>query len=163
MLIARGEKDVTSIHMVSFTESKGIKFADDSSVYNDYEHFTFSHALVCASCILPLSFRAIESIGSHLSLQKPYLEFPIMSGDVYDGSSPGADRIVIGSIAEDYSSAVYCAVITHDGETRNGFAECADDTLNLRGKGEYKAGGKERKLLQKIEMKSSGSGVLRLN
>ncbi|MCJ1416056.1 hypothetical protein MMC32_002391 [Xylographa parallela] len=100
-------------------------------VYNDYEHFTFSYA------------------------QKPYLEFPIMSDDVYDGSSPGADRVVIGSIAEDYSSAIYCAVITHDGETRNGFAECADDTLNLRGKGEYKAGGKERKLLQKIDVKSN--------
>ena len=78
-----------------------------------------------------------------------------MSDDVYDGSSPGADRVVIGSIAEDYSSAIYCAVITHDGETRNGFAECADDTLNLRGKGEYKAGGKERKLLQKIDVKSN--------
>ncbi|MCJ1282980.1 hypothetical protein MMC26_002307 [Xylographa opegraphella] len=100
-------------------------------VYNDYEHFTFSHAL------------------------KPYLEFPIMSGEVYDGSSPGADRVVIGSIAQDYNSAVYCAVITHDGEKRNGFAECADDTLNPRGKGEYKAGGKERKLLQKIDMKSN--------
>ncbi|MCJ1405399.1 hypothetical protein MMC11_008627 [Xylographa trunciseda] len=102
-------------------------------VYNDYEHFTFSHA------------------------QTPYLEFPVMSGDVYNGSSPGADRIVIGSIAEDYSSAVYCTVITHDGERRNGFAECADDTLNLRGKGEYTAGGKERKLLQKIDLNLNSS------
>ncbi|MCJ1305361.1 hypothetical protein MMC08_008175 [Hypocenomyce scalaris] len=99
-------------------------------VYNDYEHFSFSHAV------------------------KPYLEFPIMSGDTYDGSSPGADRVVIGSIAEDYSSAVYCAVITHDGQKKNGFAECRDDTVNLRGKGEEVRGkreGRARKLIDKIE------------
>jgi hypothetical protein len=94
--------------------------------YNDYEHFSFSHA------------------------QAPYLEFPIFADEVYDGSnSPGPDRIVIGSISEDYQSAVYCAVITHDGERRNGFAECRDDTLNLRGKGES-IGKEGRKLLQKI-------------
>ncbi|MCJ1434133.1 hypothetical protein MMC27_003499 [Xylographa pallens] len=118
---------------INAAANKALELASQGQtlVYNDYEHFTFSHA------------------------QKPYLEFPIMSGDVYDGSSPGADRVVIGSIAENYSSAIYCAVITHDGETRNGFAECADDTLNLRGKGQYKAGGKERKLLQKIDMKSN--------
>lgn len=53
---------------------------------DDYEHFTFSQA------------------------KKPYLEFPVTNtGDVYDGGSPGADRIVIGSIASDYSSAVFCA------------------------------------------------------
>ena len=104
-----------------------------------------------------------KSYSSHTILQKPYLEFPILSGDVYDGSSPGADRVVIGSIAEDYSSAAYCAVITHDGERRNGFAECADDTLNMRGKGEYKAGGRERKLLQEIDMETNSAGALRLN
>ncbi|MCJ1382923.1 hypothetical protein MMC17_006036 [Xylographa soralifera] len=117
---------------INTAANKALELASQGQtlVYNDYEHFTFSNA------------------------QKPYLEFPIMAGDVYNGSSPGADRVVIGSFAEDYSSAVYCAVITHDGETRNGFAECADDTLNLRGKGEYKAGGRERKLLQKINIGS---------
>ena len=75
-------------------------------MYNDYEHFSFPHA------------------------HKPYLEFPVTNtGSVYDGASPGADRIVIGSIAEDYSSAIYCAVITHDGQRKNNFAECADDTM----------------------------------
>jgi hypothetical protein len=84
--------------------------------YNDYERFDFGHA------------------------SKPYLEFPIFpDGEVYDGSRPGADRVVIGSIAEDFSSAVFCAVITHDGERRNGFAECQDDTVNPRGKGHYRA------------------------
>ncbi|KAA6411977.1 MAG: guanyl-specific ribonuclease F1 [Lasallia pustulata] len=99
--------------------------------YNDYEHFSFQHAV------------------------KPYLEFPIVSGETYDGSSPGADRVVIGSIAEDYSSAVYCAVITHDGQRKNGFAECRDDTVNLRGKGrdvKVKKERKARKLIDKIEL-----------
>jgi len=83
-------------------------------VYNDYEHFNFGHA------------------------QKPYLEFPVeRDGRVYEGGSPGADRIVIGSIADDYSSAMYCAVITHDHSRHNGFTECQDDTLNLRGKGKF--------------------------
>lgn len=82
--------------------------------YNDYEHFSFSHA------------------------QKPYLEFPVeRNGKVYDGGSPGADRVIIGSISADYDSAVYCAVITHDGQKRNGFSECQDDTINPRGKGNY--------------------------
>jgi hypothetical protein len=54
--------------------------------------------------------------------KKPYLEFPILESGAYnDNESPGADRVVIGSIATDYSSAVFCAVITHDGSTKNGF------------------------------------------
>ena len=84
------------------------------------------------------------------------MEFPIIAGSVYHGSSPGADRVVIGSIAADHSSAVYCAVITHDGQRKNGFAECSDDSMNLRGKGNYEGqagkGHHHRKLLEKIEM-----------
>lgn len=34
-------------------------------------------------------------------------------------------------------SAVYCAVITHDGQKKNGFTECQDDSMNVRGKGKY--------------------------
>lgn len=45
---------------------------------------------------------------------------------------------VLGSIATDFSSAVFCAVITHDGSTKNGFTECQDDTVNTDGKGSYK-------------------------
>lgn len=82
-----------------------------------------------------------------------------MADGVYDGStSPGPDRVVIGSIAADYSSAVYCAVITHDGQRGNGFAECADDSMNVRGKGDFvgqggeKAGHRRRKLVEKIEL-----------
>ncbi|EJD34675.1 Ribonuclease/ribotoxin, partial [Auricularia subglabra TFB-10046 SS5] len=68
--------------------------------YNDYEHFAFAHA------------------------QAPYIEFPVMQGKVYTGEAPGADRVVLGSIADDFQSAVYCAVITHDGQRKNNFAEC---------------------------------------
>jgi hypothetical protein len=49
-----------------------------------------------------------------------------LSGSTYSGGSPGADRVVIGSISSDDSSAQYCAVITHDGESNNDFAECSD-------------------------------------
>jgi hypothetical protein len=52
------------------------------------------------------------------------------NGKVFDGQeSPSTDRVVIGSIAEDFSSAVYCAVITHQGEGGNQFKECQDDSL----------------------------------
>ncbi|KAK8205125.1 Ribonuclease/ribotoxin [Phyllosticta capitalensis] len=99
-------------------------------VYNDYEHFAFSHA------------------------NAPYLEFPILpSGAVYDGGAPGADRVVIGSIAADYASAVFCACLTHDGSAkRNGFVECKDDTVNPRGKGTLKESAGERKLVERIDL-----------
>jgi len=86
----------------------------DLNVTIDYEKFSFQYA------------------------QKPYLEFPILeSGAFDDNESPGADRVIIGSIATDYSSAVFCAVITHDGSTKNGFTECKDDTVNTDGKGTW--------------------------
>jgi hypothetical protein len=104
----------------------------------DYEHFYFPHA------------------------KKPYLEFPILESGAYTGEeSPGADRVVIGSIAEDFQSAVFCAVLTHDGSTRNGFTECKDDTVNTDGKGTYDTRGgwgrgrdeePGRRLVEKIEL-----------
>lgn len=64
---------------------------------------------------------------------------------------------MIGSIAEDYQSAVYCAVITHQGEKDNKFQECQDDTVNPRGYGTYKnehgaMGRWNRKLVQRIDL-----------
>ena len=51
--------------------------------YNDYEHFDFAHCLA------------------------PYLEFPLeQGGSVSEGASMSVDRVVIGSIAEDYSRFV---------------------------------------------------------
>jgi hypothetical protein len=107
-------------------------------VSQDYEHFSFTHA------------------------QKPYLEFPILESGAFSGDeSPGADRVVIGSIATDYQSAVFCAVITHDGSKKNGFTECQDDTVNTSGKGQYEGRrghgrGREeehgRRLVEKIDL-----------
>jgi ribonuclease len=104
----------------------------------DYERFQFDHA------------------------QKPFLEFPILESGAFTGDeSPGADRIVIGSISTDYSSAVFCAVLTHDGSTKNGFTECKDDTVNPDGKGTWdtertKGRGREpgpgRDLLDRIDL-----------
>lgn len=109
-----------------------------SNSFPDYEKFSFQYA------------------------KKPYLEIPILESGVYnDNESPGADRVVIGSISTDYSSAVFCAVITHDGSTKNGFTECKDDTVNTSGKGTWdtektKGRGREpgpgRQLLDRIDL-----------
>ncbi len=32
---------------------------------------------------------------------------------------------------------MFCAVLTHDASTKNGFTECKDDTVNTNGKGTY--------------------------
>ncbi|KAH9900434.1 ribonuclease-domain-containing protein [Xylariomycetidae sp. FL2044] len=49
----------------------------------------------------------------------PYYEFPILSSyEVYDGGSPGADRVVFNS-AGDFQGA-----ITHTGASDNDFVEC---------------------------------------
>lgn len=117
------------------------------------EHFNFAHA------------------------EAPYLVFPILQkGKIYDGLSPGAERLVLGSIAEDFSSAIYCACLTKDGQRKNGFAECKgawrcvwrgrrrhgracglltslrglDNTMNPRGKGMLPTEG--RKLVGRIDL-----------
>lgn len=124
--------DIDAAATQALTLAKAGKTVGDDKyphAYNDYEHFNFAHG------------------------EAPYLEFPVLqNGTVYDGGRPGADRIVIGSIAEDYSSAVYCACITHDGQKKNGFAECKDDSMNPRGKGTLPLGKERRKLLSKIEL-----------
>ena len=67
---------------------------------------------------------------------------------------------VIGSIASDYQSAVFCAVLTHDKSSKNGFTECQDDTVNTGGKGTFykklegrgREPAKGRHLLERIDM-----------
>ena len=54
--------------------------------YNGYENFNLPH------------------------VSKPYSEFPKKTGVVHNGSSPGSDRVVIESIASDYSTAVYSSI-----------------------------------------------------
>lgn len=62
--------------------------------YNDYEGFDF-----------PVS--------------APYYEFPIMrNGDLYDGGSPGADRVIFNENDE------LAGVITHSGADGDSFVSC---------------------------------------
>lgn len=84
-----------------YSQGETVGSGDYPHEYHDYEGFTF----LCSP---------------------PYLEFPITTSGTYSGGSPGADRVVIGSISDDESSAEYCAVITHSGESDNDFAECSD-------------------------------------
>ncbi|KAF2139190.1 uncharacterized protein K452DRAFT_300733 [Aplosporella prunicola CBS 121167] len=97
--------------------------------WNDYEHFNFQHA------------------------EAPYLEYPILQGGKpYDGGHAGNDRVILGSIAADFSSAVYCSVTTQNGQSANGFAACKDDSMNPRGKGTLPLGKEGRKLLTRIDL-----------
>jgi len=61
-------------------------------------------------------------------------------------------------------SAVYCAVITHDGSAKNGFTECQDDSMNVRGKGKYEPqeGDKEKKRGHEHGRAGHGHGGRRL-
>ncbi|KAG8705560.1 hypothetical protein FRC08_001610 [Ceratobasidium sp. 394] len=54
----------------------------------------------------------------------PFFEFPVFPSKVYTGGSPGADRVIVGSVSG--SDAAFCAVdvITHRGATGNGFLQC---------------------------------------
>ncbi|TFK77282.1 ribonuclease T1 [Pluteus cervinus] len=48
-----------------------------------------------------------------------FYEFPIERGSVYDGGSPGADRVIYDSRGN------FCACLTHTGaSSNNGFVEC---------------------------------------
>lgn len=73
------------------------------------------------------------------------------------GASGSCLSRAFSSAADGFYSAVYCAVITHDGQRKNGFAECADDTMNPRGKGNYEGherkGHHHRKLVKRIDLK----------
>ncbi|KAI6781489.1 Guanyl-specific ribonuclease F1-like protein [Emericellopsis cladophorae] len=52
-------------------------------------------------------------------LDGPFQEFPIISGGVYTGGSPGADRVVF---TED--SCALAGTITHTGASGNAFVAC---------------------------------------
>ncbi|PCH33916.1 Ribonuclease/ribotoxin [Wolfiporia cocos MD-104 SS10] len=63
--------------------------------YHDYEGFDFS------------------------SCSGEYYEYPLESGEVYEGGSPGADRVIYDSYGD------FCACITHTGASSyDGFVEC---------------------------------------
>lgn len=49
-----------------------------------------------------------------------YYEYPIVSGSIYTGGSPGADRVIYDN------NGSFCACLTHTGaSTTNGFVECS--------------------------------------
>ncbi|KAJ5691872.1 ribonuclease-domain-containing protein [Penicillium macrosclerotiorum] len=58
--------------------------------------------------------------GFDFSVSGTYYEFPILSdGDVYDGGSPGADRVIFNTADE------LAGVITHTGASSDdGFVSC---------------------------------------
>ncbi|KAF5720941.1 guanyl-specific ribonuclease F1 [Fusarium globosum] len=57
--------------------------------------------------------------GFDFPVDGPYQEFPIKSGGVYTGGSPGADRVVINTNCE------YAGAITHTGASGNNFVGCS--------------------------------------
>ncbi|KAE8381974.1 amino acid permease-domain-containing protein [Aspergillus bertholletiae] len=57
--------------------------------------------------------------GFDFPVNKPYYEWPILSsGSIYNGGSPGADRVVFNSNDE------LAGVITHTGASGNNFVQC---------------------------------------
>ncbi|KAG8751500.1 hypothetical protein FRC11_009318 [Ceratobasidium sp. 423] len=54
--------------------------------------------------------------------EKPFYEFPIFKSRVYDGKSPGPDRVVIGSVSG--ADAAFCGLMTHTGAGGNNFLQC---------------------------------------
>lgn len=58
--------------------------------------------------------------GFNFPVSGPYYEFPIMSsGEVYDGGSPGADRVIFNDNDQ------LAGVITHSGSSGDGFSQCS--------------------------------------
>ncbi|KAM3501813.1 hypothetical protein MY10362_005272 [Beauveria mimosiformis] len=57
--------------------------------------------------------------GFNFPVSGPYYEFPIKSGGVYTGGSPGADRVVINA------QCAEAGAITHTGASGNNFVGCS--------------------------------------
>ncbi|EPQ60483.1 ribonuclease T1 [Gloeophyllum trabeum ATCC 11539] len=80
--------------------SEAIEAAEDGGAgdyphqYHDYEGFSFP------------------------SCSGTFYEFPLESGDAYDGGSPGADRVIYDDDGD------FCACLTHTGASGNDFVEC---------------------------------------
>ncbi|KAI0778419.1 ribonuclease T1 [Trametes elegans] len=80
--------------------SNAIEDAEDGGAsnyphqYHDYEGFSFP------------------------SCSGTFYEFPLKHNSVYDGGSPGADRVIYDSDGD------FCACLTHTGASGNDFVEC---------------------------------------
>ncbi|KAM3523834.1 hypothetical protein NHJ13051_004882 [Beauveria bassiana] len=57
--------------------------------------------------------------GFNFPVSGPYYEFPIKSGGVYTGGSPGADRVIINA------GCAQAGAITHTGASGNNFVGCS--------------------------------------
>ncbi|KAK4641825.1 uncharacterized protein QC763_504230 [Podospora pseudopauciseta] len=64
----------------------------------------------------------------------PYQEFPIVRNGVYEGGSPGADRIVFNPNLN--GACVYVGTMTHTGASGNGFNMCATRSEGRPGAGD---------------------------
>ena len=61
--------------------------------------------------------------GFDFPVSGPYYEYPIMkSGEVYDGGSPGPDRVIFNGQDE------LAGVITHSGSDGDGFSACSSSS-----------------------------------
>ncbi|KAK0498782.1 guanyl-specific ribonuclease C2 [Armillaria luteobubalina] len=69
----------------------------------------------------PHTFHNYEGLDMWCSGESAYNEFPILESGLYNGGSPGADRVVFSD------NGVYCAVITHTGASGNNFVSCDGD------------------------------------
>ncbi|RAK72323.1 extracellular guanyl-specific ribonuclease RntA [Aspergillus fijiensis CBS 313.89] len=87
---------------VSAAQAEGYSLYKSGETLNDYPHVYHDYE------------------GFDFSVSGTYYEFPILSdGDVYDGGSPGADRVIFNTADK------LAGVITHTGaSSSSGFVEC---------------------------------------
>ncbi|KAK7451751.1 hypothetical protein VKT23_012430 [Stygiomarasmius scandens] len=69
----------------------------------------------------PHTFNNFEGLELFCNGESAFNEFPILRSGIYDGSSPGADRVIFSD------NGVYCAVATHTGASGNNFVSCEGD------------------------------------
>ncbi|PWY86676.1 RNase Ms,minor [Aspergillus heteromorphus CBS 117.55] len=87
---------------VSAAQAKGYELQQDGETVHDYPHVYHDYE------------------GFDFSVSGTYYEYPIMDDyDVYDGGSPGADRIIFNGDDE------LAGLITHTGaSSEDGFVQC---------------------------------------
>ncbi|CEJ61564.1 Putative Guanyl-specific ribonuclease T1 [Penicillium brasilianum] len=86
---------------VSTARAAGYKLYEAGSTENSYPHVYHNYE------------------GFDFTVTGTYYEFPILSdGDVYDGGSPGADRVIFNTGDQ------LAGVITHTGASGNNFVSC---------------------------------------
>ncbi|PYH40787.1 extracellular guanyl-specific ribonuclease RntA, partial [Aspergillus saccharolyticus JOP 1030-1] len=92
-----------SASAVSATQAEGYSLYQSGETLHDYPHVYHDYE------------------GFDFSVSGTYYEFPILSdGAVYDGGSPGADRVIFNTADQ------LAGLITHTGaSSSSGFVECS--------------------------------------